>query len=103
MAENPLVEKFKNHKQNLVTMRDHYPPGHLRTVMVTISDFIELLDFALDPVKLDPVKEVWVVRYSNVEPAEVDSIHVDYRSAEKRLDELNMFWTIEKWRVKNET
>ena len=47
---------------------------------------------------------VWIVRYSNYEPAEVDSIWLVEDLAKKRRDSLNeeyesLMWEIEQWNV----
>jgi len=58
------------------------------------------------------IEEVWVVKYSNYEPAEVNSIHLTEESAQKRCDEINQKaddelkasgnWEVTKWKVFDE-
>jgi len=45
---------------------------------------------------------MWVVRFSNYHPAEIDSMHKSREEAEKRRDELNeegdtSMWEVEEW------
>jgi len=53
-------------------------------------------------VQIQLVKEVWVVHYMNMEPAEVDSIHATEESAEKRHEILGPSWHVDKWTVTND-
>jgi hypothetical protein len=43
------------------------------------------------------LKRVWIVRFSNYEPPEIDSIWTSLEEAVRRLDELDGDWGVTPW------
>jgi hypothetical protein len=48
----------------------------------------------------EPTQWVWVVRYENYDPAEVDSIWTTEAGAKTRQAELDGDWRVEQWELK---